>query len=211
MLLPFEGNGVDTTWEFRLPKAANLFDYRTIADVLITIEYTALNSFYYRQQVIQSLNPNLSADRSFGFRDQFADQWYDLHNPEQARTPMVVRFQTVREDFPPNLESLKIQQVLLYFARSNGQIFELPITQLRFTAQGDQGTVGGSATPIDGVISTRRGNPGSWITMIGKVPAGEWELALPNTEEVRNHFKDEQIDDILLVITYAGRTPAWPV
>jgi hypothetical protein len=33
MLLPFEGNGVDTVWEFRMPKAANPFDYRTIADV----------------------------------------------------------------------------------------------------------------------------------------------------------------------------------
>ena len=46
--------------------------------------------------------------------------------------------------------------------------------------------------------------------MIGKVPVGEWELELPNTEEVRDLFKDEQIDDIFLVITYSGRTPAWP-
>jgi hypothetical protein len=51
MLLPFEGNGVEGAWEFRMPKAANLFDYRTIADVLITIEYTALNSFHYYQQI----------------------------------------------------------------------------------------------------------------------------------------------------------------
>jgi hypothetical protein len=46
--------------------------------------------------------------------------------------------------------------------------------------------------------------------MIGKTPIGEWELALPDTEEMRNRFKDEQIDDMLLVITYSGRTPAWP-
>ena len=57
MLLPFEGLGVDTTWELRMPKAANPFDYRTIADVLLTIEYTALNSFDYCQQVIQTLKP----------------------------------------------------------------------------------------------------------------------------------------------------------
>src|SRR5262249_12409897 len=42
MILPFEGMGVDTSWEFRMPKPANLLDYDTIADVLITIEYTAL-------------------------------------------------------------------------------------------------------------------------------------------------------------------------
>lgn len=209
-LLPFEGNGVDSTWEFRMPKASNQFDYRTLADVLITIEYTALNSFDYRQQVIQTLNPNLSAERPFSFRNQFADQWYDLNNPEQTKTPMKVKFQTIREDFPPNLESLRIQQVLLYFVRTSEKTFELPITTLRFTEQGNQGTVGGSATPIEGAISTRRGNAGSWTAIIGKSPVGEWELTLPNTEEVKKRFQDEELDDILLVITYVGRTPEWP-
>jgi hypothetical protein len=210
MLLPFEGNGVDSTWEFRMPKAANQLDYRMFADVLITIEYTALNSFDYRQQVIQTLNPSLSADRPYSFRNQFADQWYDLNNPDQTKTPMKVQFQTFREDFPPNVETLKIQQILLYFVRVNQATFELPITQLRFTEKGNQGTIGGSATPIDGIISTRRGNAGSWTSMIGKSPVGEWELSLPNTEEIKKLFHDEELDDILFVITYAGRTPEWP-
>ena len=210
MLLPFEGNGVDCTWEFRMPKAANQFDYRTLADVLITIEYTALNSFDYHQQVIQTLNPNLSADRPFSFRNQFADQWYDLNNPDQTKTPMKVKFQTFREDFPPNVETLKIQQILLYFVSANQVAFELPITQLRFTETGKVGTVGGNATPIDGIISTRRGNAGSWTSMIGKSPVGEWELTLPNTDEIKKQFQNKELDDILFVITYAGRTPEWP-
>ena len=46
--------------------------------------------------------------------------------------------------------------------------------------------------------------------MIGKSPVGKWELALPNTSEIRQMFKDEQIEDILFVITYSGRTPEWP-
>jgi Tc toxin complex TcA C-terminal TcB-binding domain len=209
-LLPFEGNGVDSSWEFRMPKAANQFDFRTIADVLLTIEYTALNNFDYRQQVIQTLNPNLSGDRPFSFRNQFGDLWYDLNNPDQTKTPMKVKFQTFREDFPPNVETLKIQQVLLYFVLASQKTVELPITELRFTEQGNQGTVGGSATPIDGIISTRRGNAGSWTAMLGKIPVGEWELTLPNTEEIKKLFLDEAIDDILFVITYSGRTPAWP-
>ena len=36
LLLPFEGLGVDAHWELRMPKAANPFDYSTVADVLIT-------------------------------------------------------------------------------------------------------------------------------------------------------------------------------
>jgi hypothetical protein len=210
MLFPFEGIGLDTTWEFRMPQAANLFDYSTIADVLITIEYTALNSFDYRQQVVRSLNPNLSADRPFSFRHELADQWYDLNNPEQTNSPMVIRFDTRREDFPPNLERLRIEHVLLYFVRAGGASFEVPVTYLRFTGEDGTGQVGGGSTSIDGIISTRRGNAGRWTSMIGKVPFGKWELALPNTEEMKNRFKKEEIEDILFVITYSGRTPEWP-
>jgi hypothetical protein len=46
--------------------------------------------------------------------------------------------------------------------------------------------------------------------MMGKSPIGKWDLALPNTEEIRNRFNNDEIDDILIVITYSGRTPAWP-
>jgi Tc toxin complex TcA C-terminal TcB-binding domain/ABC toxin N-terminal region len=215
MLLPFEGIGVDTSWEFRMPKAANLFDYQTIADVQITIEYTALNDFNYGQQVIQRLNRIISADRPFSFRNQFADQWYDLHNPEQTATPMTVRFTTSRADFPPNLDDLTIQQVVLYFSRADGEAFEIPVEQFHFTEllTGSRVPEEGKASDaesLDGVISTRRGNAPHWTSMTGKTPVGEWELALPNTEEMKSRFQNEQIEDILFVITYSGRTPSWP-
>jgi hypothetical protein len=212
MLAPFESIGVDTTWELRMPKASNLFDYNTIADVLLTIEYTALNSFDYRQEVIQRLRRRIAADRPFSFRQQFADAWYDLHNPEQEaeEKQMVASFETAREDFPPHLGSLGIQHVVLYFARKSGASFEVPVSHLRFTEQGSSGSVGGAATSIDGVVSTRRGNAGAWMSMIGKTPFGKWELAFPHTEEMKNRFKHEEIEDILFVITYSGNTPEWP-
>jgi hypothetical protein len=52
--------------------------------------------------------------------------------------------------------------------------------------------------------------------MIGKPPAGEWEISFnfddpAKNKEIRDRFKNEEIWDILLVITYGGRTPAWPV
>jgi hypothetical protein len=209
MLLPFEDMGVDTAWEFRMEKAANLFDYSTIADVLVTIEYTALSSLNYRQQVIQSLSSTVSADRPYSFRNQFSDQWYDLHNPEQSSTPMTVQFKTFPGDFPPNIDDVRIQQILLYFSRADGQEFAVPVTSLRFTSQGNVGSVGGGATSIDGIISTRRGNAGSWTAMIGKAPFGDWELVLPKTDEMKNRFNNEEITDILFVITYSGRTPEW--
>jgi hypothetical protein len=204
--------GVDTGWELRMPKASNLFDYGTIADVLMTIEYTALDSYDYRHQVTRELDPSVNADRPFSFRHQFADAWYDLHNPDQTQTPMTVRFTTRSEDFPPNLEDLKIQHLVLYFAhKADDSVAEVRVDHLLFAEQGDwKNAIGGGATSVDGVISTRRGNVGSWTSMIGKSPTGEWELDLPNDEETKNRFRNEEIEDILFVITYSGHTPAWP-
>lgn len=204
MLLPFEAMGVDTAWQFEMPRAANPFDFRAIADVLITIEYTALHSFDYRAQVLKTLDPRISGQRSFSFRFQFADAWYDLHNPEQSATPMTVRFQTRREDFPPNVEGLKIEHVLLFFSRAEGEGFEVEVRRLQFA------NTGAGATTMDGVISTRRGNAPGWLGLIGKAPVGEWELSLADHPQTRGWFKDEKIQDILLVITYGGRAPAWP-
>ena len=142
MLLPFEGMGVDTSWELQLPKAANPFDYRAIADVLLTIEYTALSSPAYRQQVIKQLDRSVSGERMFSLRDQFADVWYELNNAdahEGRQRRMVASFSTRREDFPPHVEDLRIQHVTLHVARRDGFVEEVKIDELRFTPDGRNG------------------------------------------------------------------------
>ena len=211
MLLPFESMGIDTNWELQLPKAANHFDFRSVSDVLFTVEYTALQDFSYRRQVIQRLEDTVSAERVFSLRDHFADQWYALHNPDGAPTPMTVNFSLTSKDFPPNVEQLRIQHALLAVARAEGRTFEIESAQLMLTPQGETAPIGGEAPgTTDGLISTRRGNASSWVPLIGKSPVGAWEMTLPDTEEMRNRFKNEEIDDLLFVITYDGRTAPWP-
>jgi hypothetical protein len=210
MLLPFEGMGVATSWEFRMPRAANLLDFASIADVLITIEYSALDSFEYRQQVLQDLDTRIFLDRPFSFRTGLADPWYDLHNPDQTSTPMTVRFTTTKTDFPSNLNRLRIEHVTLAYTPGDGADVSYPLTQLRLQPAQEDGTVGGAATPVNGVISTRAGNGGPWTSMQGKNPVGQWELALPNLQTVKDAFATEAIADIVLVITYSALTPDWP-
>jgi hypothetical protein len=212
MLLPFESMGVDTNWELQLPRAANPFDFNSVADVLFTVEYTALQDFSYRQRVIQGLKDSISAERVFSLRDHFADQWYALHNPEGREAPMTVNFSLGPKDFPPHVEDLRIQQVLLAVGPAQGRDVEIESARLRLTPQGETGAVGGQVNGSDdGLISTRRGNAAAWVPLIGKSPLGAWELTLPDTEEMRNRFKNEEIDDLLLVLTYEGRTPPWPM
>lgn len=213
MLLPFEGAGVASSdWTFSMPRAGNVVDYSTIADVLLTIEYTALDSAIYRGQVVQRLDRAASGERPFSFRQQFADCWYDLNNTDLLADdrPLRVVFETRRSDFPPNLADLRIEHVALFFVRQEGFGDEIQVESLLFTEAGHAGHVGGSASAKTGLISTRDANAGSWLPMQGKQPVGTWGLTLPKTDEARAWFKDGKITDILFVITFGGTTPAWP-
>lgn len=206
---PFESQGVDTTWEFRMPRAANLFDYNTLADVLVTIDYTALDSVDYRKQVIRQLDRRFTGDRAFSLRRDFPDAWWALHNPDQERAPFATHFETLREDFPPNLQGLEIGDVSLLFVADTPVPAEAVPVSLKFTEKGATAAIGGSATPIERLVSTRRANGGPWRPMTGKTPSGRWELTLVDSPETREWFESEELIDILVVVSYVARTPAW--
>jgi hypothetical protein len=222
LLVPFEGIGVDTTWEFRMPRAANSFDYNTIADILVTLDYTALFSSDYQNQVLKRLERRILADRAYSFRYDFADPWYDLHNPEllDEDDQMIVHFRSELADFPAILENPAIAQVVLYFACEDPAALKITNANLVFTSDRD-GPGGGDASPVEGKISTRAN---AWNAMIGKHPPGEWVLSFrptdndPNKRQklealkeiFKSEKKGEQIKDILLIISYVGTLPSWP-
>jgi peptidoglycan hydrolase-like protein with peptidoglycan-binding domain len=220
-LLPFEGIGVDTSWQLQLPRASNRFDFATIADVLITMDYTALDSSDYRAQVVGELGRRVGGERPFSFRHELADQWYDLNNPEQLEPDdrMRVQFQTRREDFPSNLEDLRIQHVALYFSvpppKGGGPSpsFEIPISELLFTAESGGASVGGGAATIGRIASTEMGNAAAWSPVQGRPPFGTWQLALRDPlsdgRAVAQALKNEEIADILLLVSYTAEVPAW--
>jgi hypothetical protein len=215
LLRPFENLGVDTSWRLELPKPANPFDYSTIGDVLISIDYTALSSSEYRAQVLQQLNSSVSADRGYSFTQTFTDAWYALNNVDPTAAAITVSFTTLAADFPPNVLNITMAQVVLYFVRASGAAFEVQVADLQFTPTGAAAALdGGAATTLNGVISTRRANGAGWKaefadTAAAVAPFGQWQMTLPNTATVRSWFTESQITDILFVITYAGNTPSW--
>lgn len=218
MLLPFEGMGVAGTWEFRMPRASNPFDYDTIADVLVTIEYTALHSDQYRQQVLQSLDTAVQGDRVFSFRRQFADAWYDLNHPELVEPGKVMQATVTirRADFQPNLVngSLKIRHITLFFARKDGSAVEAKVKGLRITdATGAVHGPGNDLTTVNGMLSTREGPATVWAVFSRQDPVGAWSFTLEEAvgaPAIGVQFKNGEFTDILLVVTYVGETPPWP-
>ena len=211
LLLPFEGMGVDAVWQLELPKAANPFDYRTIADVLLTIRYTALDSAEYRQQVVRELDRRFSGDRSFSVRNQFPDAWYELNNPEtvEPERRMRVTLPLTTDDLPPHIQDLRVEHLALFVVRADELADELTIASLSHSSGGQTVTTA-EVTTIGGIISTRRPAGGAWAVHTGLSPVGQWELRLADDELVRSWFRDGLIDDLVLVLTMTGTTPAWP-
>jgi hypothetical protein len=216
-LFPFENSGVDGRWSFSMPKAANHFDYDTIADVLLTIEYTALNSVDYRSEVIDNMDTQFTADRMFSFKNQFPDQWYDLNNSDQVAAPMNVSFTISSGDYPVNVLDPKIKNIAMYFIKSENlddtggyydRVDALEVNALTYAPQGETAIPAfDPATAVKGRIHTLT-NGSAWMDAIGKKACGTWELQLFNSDSTL--FRDEYIQDILFVITYEGTPPEWP-
>jgi hypothetical protein len=200
MLLPFESSGVDTTWELSLPAAANPFDFSTIADVLITIDYTALHDEVYRSEVVTRLNADRrrGSDRLFSLATDFPDQWYDLNNPADPAARSVEL--TLREvDFPLGIEELSTASVALLLSGDE----PLPETLITLQHSG----FGGEARATGGLAGTRRGNATGWMPLLGTSPVGEWRLSFG--QDAMALFASGRLDDIVLAVGWTGDGPLW--
>ncbi len=210
MLLPFEGMGVDAVWQLELPKAANPFDYRGIADVLLSVDYTALDSPSYRQTVIRSLDRSFSADRTFSLRNDVPDAWFQLGNPDGADPagPLRARLPLTRNDFPPNVDRLAVAHLSLFVLRVERLTDELTLDSVTHTVAG-QPVAAAAVRTVGGIVSTRRAGGAPLSVFIGADPAGDWELAIDGSAATRSWFAGGLIQDVVLVLSLSGTLPAW--
>ena len=222
-LFPFEGSGVATSWTFRMEKAANQFDFDSIADVLMTIEYEALNSFTYRSFVTSRLNNNPRQNALiFSFKNNLPDQWYELSNPNTSDTPMAVTFDVKDSDLAPNVTTPAITKMSLYLSlkvdpSSSSTSPRLPssgnglLTQQVFTPdlQNNLDTQYNFELKNQFTSSNPTGGSdagGSGLNdLVGMDPRGKWSFVLPTSSIVQALF-DGTLDDILLVFYYDGDT-----
>jgi hypothetical protein len=91
--MPFEGAGAISHWKLELPKTFQPFDYQTISDVILHINYTAEQNEALRKQVetdIATIEQRLkigSLVRVFSLRHEFPTAFHTLlHSP--TNTPV---------------------------------------------------------------------------------------------------------------------------
>lgn len=202
LLNPFEGMGIESRWEFKMPQFSNRIDYANIADVLITVEYTALDSFQYRYQVLQDLENALSFNRGFSFKNNFPDQWYELGQAVEGDLYFSVNFELKREFFPQGIQNLEFNgnDLLLYFARADE--FTGEIKGVVFNYASSSLTPGANDTTTDAKLS---------LTPAGVSPLVKLQLVFDNTPENRELFSEEKVKDILLLVGCKAELKSFPL
>jgi hypothetical protein len=127
--LPFEGEGVISTWQLELPMPLRQFDYQTISDVVMHIRYTARGGgATLRTAAVDDLTAQLNAMeveqgtrglfRLLSARYEFGDAWHAfLHAPADPATPQrfAAMLGTDRFPFMVQDQQLRIAQVAVFF------------------------------------------------------------------------------------------------
>jgi hypothetical protein len=157
---------------------------------------------------VRELDRRFSGDRTFSVRNDFPDAWFDLHNPDTVDPGqrMRVSLPIIADDLPPHIQDVHVEQISLFAVRADELTDELTVTSLRHGPTTSTGPV----TTTGGIISTRRPAGEPWSVHLRADPTGTWDIQLPDEEIVRSWFRDELVDDIIMVFTLGGTTPEWP-
>lgn len=76
--MPFEGMGAISTWKLTLPRKIRSFDYKTISDVILRINYTALEDSNLRDQIEVAMLGSFkkaAPSRLISVRHEFPANW----------------------------------------------------------------------------------------------------------------------------------------
>jgi hypothetical protein len=123
--LPFEGAGAVSRWRIDLPRESNAFDFDTISDVVLKLDYTAREggellrqhargALVVALQDPEKLTPPLR--RLFSARHEFPNAWHRFRRPDQLGGPYRLVLDLTPEHYPYQLRgrTIKIDQVDLY-------------------------------------------------------------------------------------------------
>lgn len=214
LLFPFEGNGVDTTWFLELPPAGNLFDFDTIFDAVMTIEYTALHSADLRTRVVKQQSRKWSGDRAFSVRRDLPDVWYEMANLAAVAAP-TVSLRLGARDLPPGLSDFAVDEIVVAVMRKDGSETKFAVRPGRRAVGQPAWTDGPIVPAVKGLISTRHAGASGWRgALLG--PGGadaEWRFVFSDADtsgwSLAAALGDGAIDEILVAFTLSGLKPAW--
>lgn len=207
--LPFEGTGAISTWELELANDFRMFDYDTISDVIIHMNYTAREG---GQQLKVAASSNIQdalnaysggATQLISLKTHFPNKLYQLLQPIDSQTYQESSIDIRKEHFPAYLrqKTLNIDgdSTVLIKLKDDSEIV---IADLKAIIKGnDFGNLqSGSTYPLPYASGPASGNL-----------IDTWSIRFEDTNaspDLAAKLNDAEVEDVLLVINYSISTPA---
>ncbi len=230
MFLPFEGLGVETQWTLELPKSSNRFNFDTLIDVMLTMEYTALHSDEYAINVREALGKKESNEIPNNFRIQYPDEWYHYKNdPLAADGTRNLKFELLSQQLPTQydgsqpISTLHVTVILVgefdgLNQSQRNKLLESVVLEHEYD-DGSSQLLKLASSPVSGsqqfkskkynpenhtaLFSTRDNNDLGYAINSGIDPTGDWRLFL-NDNLGGNLSLGELVSDVLIIITTQG-------
>lgn len=204
--LPFEGCGVISRWKLELPNQIRQFNYQTISDVILRINYTARPGGKNLQKeaeknLTQLLKDesNITQSRLFSLRHEFSSEWYKLLDIADAAGDHIQAFLIDKQRFPFVFKAGTITAKKIDLFGSPKTTSETPTFDKLslFSPSGQVSLIGGS--PVGNLVH-RTSLVDIEIKDIGvNQNEVEWKIQVKKAD-IKNCL--EKLDDIFIVIEY---------
>lgn len=164
--LPFEGTGAVSDWELQMPIASNRIDFESISDVIIKMNYTALDGGDNYYDEITTLPVLQEAGNSvyFNCNQNFASNWYCFMVTPPENDMQTFTFEPGKSLLVSHVENLVIDLVYL----------QLDVTENTNLA---------SANPF---LSLKTGSKSQEITLTRNYACIRLEPAIGETDYLKN-------------------------
>jgi sugar lactone lactonase YvrE len=189
--LPFEGAGAISTWQIDLPQDTNAFDFETISDVILNLNYTARdggNALRQAARTAATILPPAPVPRLFSLKHEFPTEWYKFAAPPSTAASQTLALSLSIDRFPYTYrgKSIKITKLDLYLRfkeiydpavynptpfgdYAKGTPLTMYITADLTSAAPLAATLGSTASDLNGLphaavdLSSQPGSLGAWL------------------------------------------------
>lgn len=209
--LPFEGAGVISEWELNMPKENNYFDFATISDLILHVNYTARDGgsrlAIEGNKELQQILPN-ACMKLFSLKRDFPTEWNKFFHPAGG-ADQELTINPKPEHYPfflrGKINSLKISRLELYIDSKSDVKFEGVIKA---------GDTNYEANPSAFSPHSEIGRPYTFrdYSAAGSKPAALDEVRMkirakavpPSASPDFKSLKPEDIDDLFLLCYISG-------
>jgi hypothetical protein len=203
--LPFEGAGAISRWRIDMPKDCNAFDFNTISDVVLKLNYTARDGGEPLRSAAREYTKDLIKGtedkpciRLFSLKHEFPTDWHRFLHPNNPAPGGTITHQIAlkldKERFPFLLrsQSIKMKRLILFLNLKQGFTYD------------DQPELMLHINDSTGLAFVTAGSPAQGVPFVQMefseailIPT---DLALRVDED--DLLKPETIDDMFLICQY---------